>query len=277
MSPRTLILCAALTFICLTGTFGPATAQAQMPGGYSSISVTDPEVVRAAQFAVQDKNARFFKILSAESQVVAGRNFRLRLDVTSGNEVRQAQAIVYFGFNGTREVTSWTWMGNPRPAMSPSDRGGLEASQFVVTNRLACPVEMFWLNAGQEVYYTTLQAGETKSQDTFVGHEWIFRESRSKTVVMDFKSTGGRATLALEPIAQPTATAQLVVTNNSTHVVAMYYVDHGTEVSYGVIKPGQTVFQGTFAGHEWIFRDAQCNTFLRDVTSMGGRAQVVIG
>jgi hypothetical protein len=67
-------------------------------GGYTAIDTHDPGVVGAAHFAVftlnQDPTSpvyRLEKILSAEAQIVAGVNYRLKLLLTSedGQEVKE--------------------------------------------------------------------------------------------------------------------------------------------------------------------------------------------
>lgn len=365
MSHRFLMLCVVL-LACTTTTesLQPLLARAQVPGGFSAIDVADKDVVKVAEFLVREKNARFIKVLKAESQVVAGRNFRLVVDVTTKDEVRKAEAVVFQGLKGSLSLTNWTWIGKARPAVSPVIPGGIEKAQLVITNKLAVPVERFWLSKGEEVSFGTIKAGDTVTQDTFAGHEWIFRDARNRTIVKRFTSTGGRATLVLEqgsgtpggasPIdvrdpqvvkaadfavrtknetlirivkaesqvvagrnylltleikakggsrqaqatvfakldgtfqltswtltgggAQPAPTdkAQLVITNNTKKAVLMFWVDMGKEVSFGRINPGERITQDTFAGHEWIFRDAGTKLVLRRVKSMGGRSQVVL-
>lgn len=96
-----------------------------MVGGYANVPVTDNEVMKAAEFAInaqsetiqqlgdQHPNKRqLLKILRAEQQVVAGTNYRLTLSVMDdGNLQRTAEAIVWEQAwrPNPYELTSWTW------------------------------------------------------------------------------------------------------------------------------------------------------------------------
>lgn len=76
----------------------PATqpAPVSVPGGYNEIKVTDPEVQKAAAFAVAQINqGTLVKIVSAQAQVVAGKNFNLQL-VLLQNGVNYQYAVTVF-------------------------------------------------------------------------------------------------------------------------------------------------------------------------------------
>lgn len=94
-------------------------------GGYSTASVTDPNVVTAANVAVKgaqyrlssDSNGapqklKLLAILSAEQQVVAGVNYRLKLQVSHNGRVRQAETIVLWQSWSQLpfETRSWAWL-----------------------------------------------------------------------------------------------------------------------------------------------------------------------
>lgn len=93
----------------------------QNVGGFSSASVDDKGVIAAANFAVTAKAAKekeklaLVKILKAESQIVAGRNYELTLDIRVKGGVRTAQARVYSKLDGTNELSKWDWVGEARP------------------------------------------------------------------------------------------------------------------------------------------------------------------
>lgn len=81
-------------------------ALAQVPGGWSKVSVKDPGVVAAARFAIEARLAEARKegaagklalvdILSAEQQVVAGMNYRITMTVKAGDDARKAEATVW--------------------------------------------------------------------------------------------------------------------------------------------------------------------------------------
>jgi hypothetical protein len=100
-------------------------AQHDTPGGYTTASVTNNEVVAAANFAIkaqqstmQEKkdldppNLELVKILQAEQQVVAGANYRLKLKVKLNGKTTTAEAIVWWQAwrkPDPYQLTSWTW------------------------------------------------------------------------------------------------------------------------------------------------------------------------
>jgi len=101
---------------------GSVLAATPMPGGKEVADVTNAWVVAAAEFAVHaqqqvlQKDAStpaatlvLVKIVSAESQVVAGMNYYLILQVTEDGTPRTAVAVVYRRFNGEHKLTSWKW------------------------------------------------------------------------------------------------------------------------------------------------------------------------
>jgi hypothetical protein len=112
--------CIAAVVLISTAGFTNGQAQEPMPGGYAPASVADKEVVAAAAFAIQaqqkapGKHAKLelVKIRKAESQVVAGMNYRLELDVKQDGKVRAAEAIVWWQAWRKSEpygLTSWKW------------------------------------------------------------------------------------------------------------------------------------------------------------------------
>lgn len=94
-------------------------ALAQKVGGYKEISKTDAGAAAAADFAVkaQAKKAggtsQLVAIERAESQVVAGMNYRLCLKVTTSGEGSEADAtelfkvVVYRNLKNVFSLTSW--------------------------------------------------------------------------------------------------------------------------------------------------------------------------
>ena len=115
-----------MAFLVLA-TSGAISGQAQpsMPGGSNAAPVTKPEVMAAAIFAIQaealamkeKKDAppakiELIKILSAEEQVVAGMNYRLKLKVKLNGKEREADAVVWWQAWRTPapyQLTSWNW------------------------------------------------------------------------------------------------------------------------------------------------------------------------
>ena len=92
-------------------------------GGYSKVSVTDKDVVAAAEFAIkaQSKTIRepkarqqvaleLLKIIGAEEQVVAGMNYRLTLRVKEDGNQKTVEAIVWWQAwrkPNPYQLTSW--------------------------------------------------------------------------------------------------------------------------------------------------------------------------
>ncbi len=112
---RSKLLLSTLAVI-LTAAFS---AQAQKVGGYKEISKTAAAARSAAIFAVgaeaQKNNAtiELNSVLQAESQVVAGMNYRLCLKVTTSGAKDEADVIitvrvvVYRDLKGKYSLTSW--------------------------------------------------------------------------------------------------------------------------------------------------------------------------
>ncbi len=103
----------------------PARA-AQMLGGYGQTSVANKTVRAAAAFAIKAQakamraqkgvrttRLKLIKILAVETQVVAGVNYRLKLEVKVNGKVKQADAVVFRGLKKPYpfELTSWEWSG----------------------------------------------------------------------------------------------------------------------------------------------------------------------
>lgn len=85
-----------VVFGCATAAFG------QMVGGYRSAAVDDPQVVKAANFAVKAKaadlpeNAALESVLKAETQVVQGTNYRLCLEIYVPSEEAETDGVMFY-------------------------------------------------------------------------------------------------------------------------------------------------------------------------------------
>ncbi len=95
-------------------------AQEAITGGYATASVTNVDVMRAASFAIKAQQQvgeetgrlELIEILRAESQVVAGMDYRLKLKVRVGGDERTAEAVVWWQVWRKPEpyqLTSWSW------------------------------------------------------------------------------------------------------------------------------------------------------------------------
>ena len=95
----------------------------QIPGGFSSSSVTDAGIITAANFAVTAEAAalkatgeparlELVKIKSAKQQVVAGANYVLTLKVMLEGKEKTAQATVWWQAwrkPDPYQLTEWQW------------------------------------------------------------------------------------------------------------------------------------------------------------------------
>ena len=87
----------------------------QLPGGYSESSNESEEVTAAAQFAIEEQSKAIpgltlKSIESAKTQVVAGTNIELILNVIDAGQSKTARAIVYTDLSQTRSLSSWVWL-----------------------------------------------------------------------------------------------------------------------------------------------------------------------
>ena len=94
-------------------------ASANLPSLTGAFSPADPfaaDVQEAARFAVQAQAVNthsrliYKDVLTAQTQVVAGRNFRMTVAVTEDGQPRQAQVKVWRQLNDSYTLTHWDWM-----------------------------------------------------------------------------------------------------------------------------------------------------------------------
>ena len=111
---------------------GAPTASAQdapIAGGYSERRVNDRSVTAAAAFAVRERGRQtsrrvtLLSIKRAETQVVAGMNYRLLLSVREGGKVVDVTAVVFQNLSRRLSLESW----EPVPA-----RSGREVKVYLV-------------------------------------------------------------------------------------------------------------------------------------------------
>jgi hypothetical protein len=90
-----------------------ANVSAQIAGGYSDTEVTSAEAKRAAMIAVRSRASRthttvtLLKINKAETQVVAGLNYRICMRVREGKRVKTVTAVVYQNLKNKYSLTNW--------------------------------------------------------------------------------------------------------------------------------------------------------------------------
>ena len=81
-------------------------------GGYSKAAVDEPKVTAAAEFAVTEESKKGAKISlksisSAETQVVAGTNYKLVIVINADGAEKTAEVVVYEDLQQSMSVTSW--------------------------------------------------------------------------------------------------------------------------------------------------------------------------
>jgi hypothetical protein len=108
----------------LLGFSGTVRGKALKAGGYSNASVTQKDVEEAAAFALtakarelakkkgQKSRLELVRVLAAQTQVVAGINYRLRLEVKVNGAAKEAEAVVWhqpWKKTAPWQLTSWKW------------------------------------------------------------------------------------------------------------------------------------------------------------------------
>ncbi len=104
----------AIIFVCGASAATSRVSAQVMTGAYGDASASTKEVKRAAKFAVQQRTLRtgntvmLVKVVKAESQVVAGMNYRLVLRVADRRgQRRTATAVVFQSLKNQLSLTSW--------------------------------------------------------------------------------------------------------------------------------------------------------------------------
>ena len=92
------------------------TAAPRLTGAFSPADPFAAEVQEAARFAVQAQAVNthsrliYKDVLTAQTQVVAGRNFLMTVAVTEDGQPRQAQVKVWRQLNNSYSLTQWDWI-----------------------------------------------------------------------------------------------------------------------------------------------------------------------
>lgn len=115
-------LLTALAVALLAAVHASPAADAPRPGGYTAAPADSKDVLKAARFAVEAHAKSLTngpalglaRVTSAETQVVAGTNYRLVLVVKQGKEreERRAEAVVWWQPWRTPDpyhLSSWAW------------------------------------------------------------------------------------------------------------------------------------------------------------------------
>lgn len=96
-----------------------------LPGGYANADVTNAQVQEAANFAIQQLNAgTLVKIISAQSQVVAGVNYKMQLLIAATNGQQVTYEVIVFVplpvTNDPMQLTSAELLQNPSQEITSS-------------------------------------------------------------------------------------------------------------------------------------------------------------
>jgi hypothetical protein len=89
-----------------------------MAGSYQAAPL-DPLVPALADYAVDKQRQHdgepltLLRVLGAQRQVVAGLNYRLRLQVLRGGQELTATAVVFVALDGGRALTDWVFEPAP--------------------------------------------------------------------------------------------------------------------------------------------------------------------
>lgn len=106
-----------------------------VPGGFSKVPTTDRELVAAASFAVKAQGElmqkkkdspptklKLIKVISAQQQVVAGMNYRMKLEVDLNGGNYEADVVVWWQAwrkPDPYRLTSWKWKFDKRVESLP--------------------------------------------------------------------------------------------------------------------------------------------------------------
>lgn len=88
-----------LLALVLLSNSAPILAAAEAPqlmGGYSTIDINDPAVQTAAEFAAQQLKVTLTKVIAAKSQVVAGMNYDLTLELKDSDGTDHVYNVIVF-------------------------------------------------------------------------------------------------------------------------------------------------------------------------------------
>lgn len=107
-----ILMCIAMN-VALGSMMGLQSQEPPVAGGYQAASTTEPEVITAARFAIKQEKRKkggrlsLISIERAETQVVAGLNYRLCLKVKIKNKIQSVQAVVYKNLQQKFSLSSW--------------------------------------------------------------------------------------------------------------------------------------------------------------------------
>jgi hypothetical protein len=111
------LLSVIITSVIITGcgassnSTGSATFTPAMTGAYVVTETADADAQSCANYAVDSREpkgtVKLVRILSAEKQVVAGMNYKLKLAITENGASKTVSVVVWSKLDGTKEVMKW--------------------------------------------------------------------------------------------------------------------------------------------------------------------------
>lgn len=120
MKIKLIIFTFAALFMLMVGASNISAQEVPMAGGYSEADAKNPDVVKAADFAVktqgkkQKATIKLVSVSAAKTQVVAGMNYQVCMEVSVKKKSGKAAAnqfvtaIVYRNLQNKYSLTSWT-------------------------------------------------------------------------------------------------------------------------------------------------------------------------
>ncbi len=237
---------------------------ATVVGGFTPADVKTTSVIKVAEFAATSVKATLHTVVSAETQVVAGTNYRLQLKVKEGGRIRDVSATVYEDLAGAFKLTSFLF-GSPPPVTS-------DKAEIQVVNETSGTIELFWLNDGKEASYGKIESKSMRTQGTFKGHEWIVRNGAGKELKR-FAAAGGveKTTVGGDSKTVVTPDRLIIRISNETKgpIELVLLEKPGKEVSHGKVEPKSSSSLSTIKGQEFVVRGAAGKELKRFVAASG--------
>lgn len=202
------VLLAALSFVMLWAAPPVSTAQdVPIAGGYSERATNDRGVAAAAAFAARERGRRtgrrvtLVAIKRAETQVVAGLNYRLLLSVREGRDARNVTAVVYQNLRQRLSLESW------EPAAVGGPPTGREVKVYLVAlddkgrrgRRIGCDDSLVHVTRTVAATGTPLKAAVEellaipREYEGNLGNYWAGENLRVQSAVI----SGGVATIRI--------------------------------------------------------------------------------
>lgn len=132
-------------------------------------------------------------------------------------------------------------------------------------NHLNITVRVDWIDqAGQEVFYTNIEPGQSHRQHTFVGHPWKITsengfkafylptavEAEAAIEVPNLTPLPSEVGSSLRSIQGPPTVVNFI--NLLEHPAKVLWIDYdGARIEYTTLEPGGTHTQKTYFGHPW--------------------------